>query len=150
MLFAYMFPPLMLALFRCPPCSAWRVLADSLWGLLVAHLAISLPLARVAAVGLSSSRCRSTWRKPQWWTAVPSSAPSSRWSCRFPPPALITVGIFSFLLSWADYVFALILIMSDDRKTLARRPWRRCWARRICAGARSSPAQPSLHLPLCS
>jgi ABC-type glycerol-3-phosphate transport system permease component len=31
---------------------------------------------------------------------------------------LITVGIFSFLLSWADYVFALILIMSDDRKTL--------------------------------
>jgi len=33
-------------------------------------------------------------------------------------PGLITVGIFSFLLSWADYVFALILIMSDDRKTL--------------------------------
>jgi multiple sugar transport system permease protein len=33
-------------------------------------------------------------------------------------PGLITVGIFSFLLSWADYVFALILIMSDQNKTL--------------------------------
>ena len=33
-------------------------------------------------------------------------------------PGLITVGIFSFLLSWADYVFALILIMSDQKKTL--------------------------------
>ena len=31
---------------------------------------------------------------------------------------LFTVAIFSFLLSWADYVFALILIMSDHSKTL--------------------------------
>lgn len=33
-------------------------------------------------------------------------------------PGLITVAIFSFLLSWGDYVFGLILIMSDENKTL--------------------------------
>lgn len=33
-------------------------------------------------------------------------------------PGLITVAIFSFLLSWGDYVFGLILIMSDQNKTL--------------------------------
>ena len=44
MLFAYMFPPLMLVI---PMSALFRIagLADSLWGLLIAHLAISLPLA---------------------------------------------------------------------------------------------------------
>ena len=33
-------------------------------------------------------------------------------------PGLITVAIFSFLLSWTDYTFALIMIGSDANKTL--------------------------------
>ena len=48
-------------------------LADSFRGLLIAHLAISLPLAGVAAWGFFKSMPFDL-RKRQWWTAVPSSA----------------------------------------------------------------------------
>jgi multiple sugar transport system permease protein len=33
-------------------------------------------------------------------------------------PGLLTVSIFSFLLSWTDYTFGLIMISSDMKKTL--------------------------------
>jgi len=33
-------------------------------------------------------------------------------------PGLATVAIFSFLLSWTDYTFGLIIISSDINKTL--------------------------------
>jgi multiple sugar transport system permease protein len=116
MLFAYMFPPLMLVI---PMSAIFRAigLTDSLLALLIAHLAISLPLAvwllwgffktmpfelEEAAMVDGCSQFSAFIR-----VVLPLSA-----------PGLITVGIFSFLLSWADYVFALILIMSDKNKTL--------------------------------
>lgn len=33
-------------------------------------------------------------------------------------PGLVTVSIFSFLLSWTDYTYALMLIASDANKTI--------------------------------
>lgn len=33
-------------------------------------------------------------------------------------PGIITVAIFAFLLSWTDYIFALVLVTSDTNKTL--------------------------------
>jgi ABC-type glycerol-3-phosphate transport system permease component len=33
-------------------------------------------------------------------------------------PGLVTVSIFSFLLSWTDYTYALMLITSDAKKTI--------------------------------
>jgi multiple sugar transport system permease protein len=33
-------------------------------------------------------------------------------------PGIITAGVFTFLLSWTDYVYALVMITSDERKTL--------------------------------
>ena len=33
-------------------------------------------------------------------------------------PGLITVAVFSFLLSWTDYTFGLVLLSSDGSKTL--------------------------------
>jgi len=33
-------------------------------------------------------------------------------------PGIVTVAIFAFLLSWTDYVFALVMISSDVNKTL--------------------------------
>ena len=33
-------------------------------------------------------------------------------------PGVVTVAIFSFLLSWTDYTFALVMIGSDQLKTL--------------------------------
>jgi multiple sugar transport system permease protein len=116
MLFAYMFPPLMLVI---PMSALFRMagLADSLWGLLIAHLAISLPLAVWLLWGFFKSmpfdleEAAMVDGCSQFGAFIKVVLPLSA-------PGLITVGIFSFLLSWADYVFALILIMSDDRKTL--------------------------------
>lgn len=116
MLFAYMFPPLMLAI---PMAAVFRSigLADSLWGLLIAHLAISLPLGVWLLWGFFKSmpfdleEAAMVDGCSQFGAFVKVVLPLSA-------PGLITVGIFSFLLSWADYVFALILIMSDQKKTL--------------------------------
>lgn len=116
MLFAYMFPPLMLAI---PMAAAfrWAGLTDSLWGLLIAHLAISLPLAVwllwgfFKAMPFDLEEAAMVDGCSQFEAFVKEVLPLSA-------PGLITVGIFSFLLSWADYVFALILIMSDQQKTL--------------------------------
>jgi ABC-type glycerol-3-phosphate transport system permease component len=116
MLFAYMFPPLMLAI---PMAATFRTigLTDTLWGLLIAHLAISLPLAVWLLWGFFKSmpfdleEAAMVDGCSQFEAFIKVVLPLSA-------PGLITVAIFSFLLSWADYVFALILIMSDQRKTL--------------------------------
>ena len=116
MLFGYMFPPLMLAI---PMFSLFNAvgLTDSLFALVGAHLAIALPLGvwllwgffktmplelEEAAMVDGCSRLQAFLR-----IVLPLSM-----------PGLITVAIFSFLLSWGDYVFGLILIMSDQNKTL--------------------------------
>ena len=116
MLFGYMFPPLMLAI---PMFSLFNALGltDTLFALMGAHLAIALPLGvwllwgffktmplelEEAAMVDGCSRLQAFLR-----IVLPLSM-----------PGLITVAIFSFLLSWGDYVFGLILIMSDENKTL--------------------------------
>lgn len=116
MLFGYMFPPLMLAI---PMFSLFNSigLTDSLYALVGAHLAIALPLGvwllwgffktmpfelEEAAMVDGCSRLQAFLR-----VVLPLSL-----------PGILTVAIFSFLLSWGDYVFALVLIMSDENKTL--------------------------------
>lgn len=116
MLFGYMFPPLMLAI---PMFSMFNAigLTDSLWALIGAHLAIALPLGvwllwgffktmpfelEEAAMVDGCTRLQAFFR-----VVLPLSL-----------PGLLTVAIFSFLLSWGDYVFGLVLIMSDEKKTL--------------------------------
>jgi len=116
MLFGYMFPPLMLAI---PMFSLFNDigLADSLYALAGAHLAIALPLGvwllwgffktmpfelEEAAMVDGCTRLQAFLR-----IVLPLSL-----------PGILTVAIFSFLLSWGDYVFGLVLIMSDENKTL--------------------------------
>jgi len=116
MLFAYMFPPLMLVI---PMSALFRMagLSDSLWGLLIAHLAISLPLAVWLLWGFFKSMPFDL-EEAAMVDGCSQFGAFNKVVLPLSAPGLITVGIFSFLLSWADYVFALILIMSDDRKTL--------------------------------
>lgn len=116
MLFAYMFPPLMLAI---PMSVAFQSMGifNSLWGLLIADLSISLPLGVWLLWGFFKSmpfeleEAAMVDGCSQFGAFIRVVLPLAR-------PGLITVGIFSFLLSWADYVFALILILSDQKKTL--------------------------------
>ena len=116
MLFGYMFPPLMLAI---PMFSLFNAagLTDTLFALVGAHLAIALPLG--------------VWRLWGFFKKMPLELEEAamvdgcsrlqaflRIVLPLSMPGLITVAIFSFLLSWGDYVFGLILIMSDQNKTL--------------------------------
>lgn len=116
MLYAYMFPPLLLAI----PIYTFFTkigLGDTLLSLIVAHLTLTLPLGvwflwgffknmpfelEEAAMVDGCTRLGAFLR-----IVLPLSL-----------PGLITVAIFSFLLSWTDYTFALIMIGSDANKTV--------------------------------
>jgi multiple sugar transport system permease protein len=116
MLYAYMFPPLLLAI---PLLSifARAGMADHLIAVVLAHCTLSIPLGvwmlwgffkampfdlEEAAMVDGCSRAGAFFRM-----VLPLSA-----------PGIITVAIFSFLLSWTDYVFSFVLVNSDANKTL--------------------------------
>lgn len=116
MLYAYMFPPLLVAI----PLYALFIkigLGDSLISLVAAHLTLTLPLGvwflwgffrnlpfqiEEAAMVDGCTRLGAFIR-----VVLPLSV-----------PGLITVAVFSFLLSWTDYTFAVIMISSDVNKTI--------------------------------
>ena len=116
MLYAYMFPPLLLAI---PLFSMLNSigLADTLFSLVISHLTITMPLGvwflwgffktmpfelEEAAMVDGCSRLGAFLR-----VVLPLSV-----------PGLVTVAIFAFLLSWTDYTFALVMIGSDANKTV--------------------------------
>lgn len=116
MLYAYMFPPLLIAI-PMFTIFAQLGLSDTLTGLIASHLTLTLPLGvwflwgffkgmpfelEEAAMVDGCTRLGAFVR-----VVLPLSL-----------PGLITVAIFSFLLSWTDYTFALIMIGSDTNKTL--------------------------------
>ena len=116
MLYAYMFPPLLLAI---PLLSIFAKLglADHLIAVVLAHCTLTIPLGvwmlwgffkvmpfdlEEAAMVDGCSRAGAFVR-----VVLPLSA-----------PGIITVSIFSFLLSWTDYVFSFVLVNSYANKTL--------------------------------
>jgi ABC-type glycerol-3-phosphate transport system permease component len=116
MLFTYMFPPILLAVPLYFIFTQLK-LVDSLWGLIISHITIALPLGiwllwgfframpfelEEAAMVDGASRIRAFFL-----VILPLSL-----------PGLLTVAIFSFLLSWTDYAYGLIIISSDVLKTL--------------------------------
>lgn len=116
MLYAYMFPPLLLAI---PLLSIFASigLADSLWAVIAAHCTLTIPLGvwllwgffkvmpldlEEAAMVDGCTRAGAFFR-----VVLPLSL-----------PGIVTVAIFAFLLSWTDYIFAFVLVSSDSQKTL--------------------------------
>jgi len=116
-LFIYMFPPILLGvpLFII---FARLGLTNSLFGLVLAHTTFALPFV--------------IWMLRDFFLAVPRDVEDSAmvdgcsrlralWSIVLPMarPGLIAAGIFTFILSWNDYIYALILIKSESSKTLS-------------------------------
>jgi multiple sugar transport system permease protein/raffinose/stachyose/melibiose transport system permease protein len=116
MLYAYMFPPLLLAI---PLYSMFSYIGinDTLLSLVISHLTITMPLGvwflwgffktmpfelEEAAMVDGCTRLGAFLR-----VVLPLSV-----------PGLVTVAIFAFLLSWTDYTFALVMIGSDANKTV--------------------------------
>ncbi len=116
LLYAYMFPALMLAI----PLYTMFVrmgMDDTLLSLVICHCTFTVPLGvwlllgflknlpieiEEAALVDGASRFQA-FRK----VTLPLSL-----------PGLITVAVFSFILSWTDYVYALIMISSENMKTV--------------------------------
>lgn len=116
MLFAYMFPALLLAI----PIYIFLVkigLDDTRLSLILTHSTFTLPLGVWLMWGFfknfpfeveesafidGCSRLQAIYR-----VIIPLTL-----------PGVLTVVLFAFVLSWSDFVFSLILISSDELKTL--------------------------------
>jgi ABC-type glycerol-3-phosphate transport system permease component len=92
-------------------------LADTLQGLVVAHLILGIPVA--------------TWLLRSYIDDVPAELEEAalvdgctRWGALWRivvpliRPAIAAVGAFSFILSWGEYLIALSLLTSDQTRTL--------------------------------
>lgn len=115
-LFAYVFPPFILMV---PITVVMRRLGlyDSLWGLMLAHLAYTIPFATYMLRGYFMGI-------PQELEEAAQVDGCSRFqsfvriTLPLAAPGLVTVAIFSFVLSWGDVVFATVLLNTQDQYTL--------------------------------
>lgn len=116
MLYAYMFPPLLLAIPMYTFFS--RIgLGDTLFSLVISHLTLTLPLGVWFLWGFFKNMPFEL-EEAAMVDGCTRLGAFSRVVLPLSLPGLITVAIFSFLLSWTDYTFALIMIGSDANKTV--------------------------------
>lgn len=116
MLIGYMLPPMLLAI---PLLGIFISLGieDSLFGLTISHIAITLPFG--------------VWMLNSFMKTVPFELEESAWmdgASRIQAlyrvilplliPGIISVGVFSFIVSFTDYTFGLMLVSSEENKTI--------------------------------
>jgi ABC-type glycerol-3-phosphate transport system permease component len=115
-LFIYMFPPIFLGVPLFVLFTGLK-LTNTLLGLVLAHTTFALPFL--------------LWMLKDFFLAVPREVEEAALvdGCSRPRallrvvlpmarPGLIAAGIFAFMLSWNDYIYALILMTSESRKTI--------------------------------
>ena len=116
MLLGYMLPPMLLAIPLLVLFINLRI-DDTLLGLSIAHIAMSLPFG--------------VWMLVSFFRTIPFDLEEAAWidgASRLKTitkiiiplvvPGVISVGVFTFIVSFTDYVFGLMLISSDVNKTV--------------------------------
>lgn len=116
MLFSYMFPPL-LTLIPLYVLMVQVGLADTRTAVIISQLAVTMPLG--------------IWLLWGFFDTMPFELEEAamidgcsrlgaflRIILPLAVPGLITVGIFTFLISWNDFIHALVMVNSDKIKTL--------------------------------
>lgn len=116
MLYAYMFPPLLIAI-PLFAIFARLGLTDTLTSLVASHLTLTLPLGVWFLWGFFKNMPFEL-EEAAMVDGCTRLGAFLRVVLPLALPGLITVAIFSFLLSWTDYTFALIMVTSDANKTL--------------------------------
>jgi multiple sugar transport system permease protein len=116
MLIGYMLPPMLLAI---PLLGMFISLGiyDTLLGLTISHIAITLPFG--------------VWMLNSFFKTIPFELEESSWidganryqsltKVIFPLiiPGVISVGVFSFIVSFTDYTFGLMMVSSEQNKTI--------------------------------
>jgi ABC-type glycerol-3-phosphate transport system permease component len=115
-LLGYMFPPIVLII----PFFVWFKtigLTDNYLGLIITYVALGLPFA--------------TWLLWAFFQSIPVELEEAAWidgatraqavvHVIFPLalPGVIATSIFTFIVAWNEYLFALILMNTDPMKTL--------------------------------
>ena len=115
-LLGYMFPPIVLII----PFFVWFKsigLTDNYLGLIITYVALGLPFA--------------TWLLWAFFQSIPLELEEAAWidgatraraivHIIFPLalPGVIATSIFTFIVAWNEYLFALILMNTDPMKTL--------------------------------
>lgn len=116
MLIGYMLPPMLLAI----PLLGMFIsigIDDTLFGLTISHIAITLPFG--------------VWMLNGFMNTVPFELEESAWmdgASRFQAllrvvfplliPGIISIGVFSFIVSFTDYTFGLMIVSSEENKTI--------------------------------
>jgi ABC-type glycerol-3-phosphate transport system permease component len=116
MLYAYMFPPMLLAI----PMYGLFVrlgIADTLLSLVIAHCTLTLPLGVWLMWGFLKSRPVEL-EEAAMVDGCTRLGSFMRIVLPLSSPGIVTVAVFTFLLSWTDYAYALVMIASDTQKTL--------------------------------
>lgn len=116
-LLSYMFPPILIGIPLFVIFSKIG-LTDSYLGLILAHTTFALPFVM--------------WMMRDFFIAVPVEVEEAAlvdgcsrlrllWIIVLPiaRPGVVAAGIFTFILSWNDYMYALVLLKSESRKTIS-------------------------------
>ncbi|MDI3530607.1 MAG: multiple sugar transport system permease protein [Candidatus Atribacteria bacterium] len=114
-LFAYLLPPILLII----PLYAWMVsagLLDRLEGLIITYIALCLPYS----IYLLRAFFRSIPLELEEAAAVDGASPlRTLFSIVLPVslPGIIATVVYSFNYVWNEYLFALVLLTSESKKT---------------------------------
>lgn len=115
-LFTYMFPPILMAI---PLFVMLKQigLTNSLIGLALAHISFAMPLAM--------------WLSAIFFKAIPVELDEAamidgasrivtlyRVILPVAAPGIVAIAVFVFVLSWNDYLFSLVLMVAEAKKTL--------------------------------
>ncbi|WP_066304072.1 carbohydrate ABC transporter permease [Bacillus sp. FJAT-29814] len=116
MLIGYMLPPMLLAIPLLGMFISFGI-DDSLFGLSISHIAMTLPFG--------------VWMLNSFFKTIPFELEESAWmdgASRFQAlyhvilplliPGVISVGVFSFIVSFTDYTFGLMMVSSEVNKTI--------------------------------
>lgn len=98
-------------------------LYDTIWGLIGPYVAFNLPLGTIIMTRFmneipddlidAAKVDGSSWIRTWWNVALPLTK-----------PAIATVGIYTSVVIWNEFIYALVLISSESNRTLPLGLWR--------------------------
>ena len=116
-LLAYMFPPILLAIPLFVVITRLGM-ADSLLSLALAHISFALPFCLWLMWGYMKS-VPMALEEAAMIDGASRMGAFARVVLPMSLPGIIAIGVLSFLVSWNDYLYALILLTSEGKKTLS-------------------------------
>ena len=117
MLFTYLLPSVVLII-PLYLMMVWLGVANTLFSLVIAYTTFALPYRAVAAALLHAGHPARIWRPPRWWTAPARMGAFVDVILPQALPGIISTALFTFILAWNEYLYALVLVNTDEARPL--------------------------------